>query len=1625
MRTVTVSLYVCWSRSRSGLLSALAALSFFSIAGCYNGQLDLSQLGLTVTPPPPVFSITGIKPASILPAGGVPITITGNLFDSGTTVTINAQSCAPIAISGPTTITCVAPGNLPAGATGTAFVVVTDSKGDMVEDMSDLNYAVPPTIASVGPALISTDGGSTITISGAGFASPIVTVNGLPCTSPVALSAGVITCVAPPSSTTGLATIMVTDFSGNGFSGSDSTHLSYGAPPVIFSVNQPVVGIAGGTSLTINGNNFNGPTVKINGTVCPGGTTATTITCTVPPSAISGLATLTIINANGLSTSNSTLLTYDANPTVTSSTTVSLSTAGETPITLFGANFLNPTVSIGGNICTINSSNATQIICTAPGGTAGATSVLVTNGDGLFVNYGPVSFDIPPTILTVTPPVISAVNGGSITINGANFLGSSVVTVNNVPCLVPVVVNPNRITCNAQGSSVGPATVQVKNGDGIVSNINATDLSYHQAPVITGIFPGFVANTVGTTITISGSNFITSPSPHVLINGTNCILGGVTSASIQCQAPALGWPPIPNPVNVTVVNSDNLTTTDSVDLTYGQAPIISSAAQTAAPPFSYLSTAGGTPVTINGSNFLNPTVTINNLSCGVTGWSPNLINCLAPSNSGPGVANIVVSNSPSLLSGSNSTVIQYVDPPMITNITPAVLSSLATGGSDLITITGTGFANAFVTVNAQSCSNPAVSGGGTTIACHAPLFGPGPAPAVVVKNTVTNLTATDMTHLTYDSPPVILGVTPPFISTSGDTLITINGSGFSTPTVTVNNAPCMGLTVGPPLTCTAALGTQGPAIVKVTNIDGVYATYTTQYADPPAIFGITSNAADPATASTSGGTQITITGSGFGTVAPIVTVTGGGGSGACIPFGALLDTSSTCTAPALGVGAASVVVKNGQNLLSSIADADLSYVDPTILTITPTTSADFGVLATVPGVNPFQADFILKNVGTVPATNITIQNLAAPFRVSADNCPVSPATFDPNVSCTITVQFLPFAIGSFSKTLLVNYGDGFGIAASATKTLTGKGGIEARAGFEIGNYDFGPQEVDTDLIHHFKVINAGGIDATSMNFTIPSPYFIDPGTNCGATLPAGKSCVLSVDSHAPSSPGNLVGLISLSYDLGGKVVSTSAGSILSLSGTANAVTALSIDLQGNIDFGDVNMGDPTPFQTVKVTLTNHVPVGVFVYTPEFNNFPSDGYSIIHDATNDPCGVSSFTQDLPADTSCDLTIKFQPVSTGNAAILMRIDYSTDGFATASSLFIPLNGKGVADYLYTISEDSNGRVYGFQVDPTNGSLSTMGFSNTLSSSLAVTTPTGLAADPLGHNLFVLSSSTSAIDQFSISTIDGYPSYFGNDVFSIPGSTPSDLVVDPILSSVYVTDFSGKLTSYPVNSGNLTSVGSNIISPSATQLTTLVMDTFGRYLFSGNPGAPEVTASAVGTPGHPQSVDAKGLIAGASPQNLALDPSNRFLYTSNTGVSSISLFTVDTATGELTPGSTEMLSGTSTPQGMAIDPTGQFLYIAIQDTGGDEIEFFTIDSASGNLTFKSSFPSQHQLPTQISIDPSGQFLYVTCPNSGFGLSQIDAYSIVPTGASAGSLNPLGAMPVDDFDFTTPTKLTIVHSQ
>ena len=247
------------------------------------------------------------------------------------------------------------------------------------------------------------------------------------------------------------------------------------------------------------------------------------------------------------------------------------------------------------------------------------------------------------------------------------------------------------------------ADIIVTNTDG-QSIALASGFTYQNAPTITSVSPSTGKSSGGTSITITGSDFLTGATVNI---GTNpCSNVVVNSNNITCTTPS----GISGMADIIVTNTDGQSVILASGFTYQNAPTITSISPSTDNP------AGGTPITITGSDFLTgATVNIGTNPCSnIVIVSPTRITCTTPAGT-VGVVDITVTNT----DGQTITLpssFTYQDAPTISSVSPNAGNPI---GGTSITITGSGLlTGATVNVGKNLCLNVDINP--TSITCTTP-----------------------------------------------------------------------------------------------------------------------------------------------------------------------------------------------------------------------------------------------------------------------------------------------------------------------------------------------------------------------------------------------------------------------------------------------------------------------------------------------------------------------------------------------------------------------------------------------------------------------------------------------------------------------------------------------------------------------------------------------------------------------------------------------------------------------------------------------------------------------------------------------------------------------------------------
>ena len=360
----------------------------------------------------------------------------------------------------------------------------------------------------------------------------------------------------------------------------------------------------GGTSVTIAGSNLTGATaVNFGGAAATSFVvnSASSITAVSPPgSAATVDVTVTTIGGTS-STAAPDQFTYIAAPTISSVTPNVGPSGGGTNVSIGGANLTGATsVNFGSTPATSFTVNsATSITAVAPAGSSGNVDIVVTTPGGTSSPSASdrFTFVAGPTISSVSPNAGPLAGGTIVTVSGANLTGATGVSFGSTAATSFTVNSSTSISAVAPAGAAGPVDISVTTLGGTTPASSSDRFTYVTGPVITSISPSGGPTAGGTNVTIIGANF--SGATAVKFGNLAATSFTVTNASsISAVAP-----PGSGVVDVTITTTGGSSPpTLSDQFTYVVGPSVTSVTP------SYGPAAGGTQVTITGTNFAGLTV---------------------------------------------------------------------------------------------------------------------------------------------------------------------------------------------------------------------------------------------------------------------------------------------------------------------------------------------------------------------------------------------------------------------------------------------------------------------------------------------------------------------------------------------------------------------------------------------------------------------------------------------------------------------------------------------------------------------------------------------------------------------------------------------------------------------------------------------------------------------------------------------------------------------------------------------------------------------------------------------------------------------------------------------------------
>ncbi len=272
------------------------------------------------------------------------------------------------------------------------------------------------------------------------------------------------------------------------------------------------------------------------------------------------------------------------------------------------------------------------------------------------------------------------------------------------------------------------------------------------------------------------------------------------------------------------------------------------------------------------------------------------------------------------------------------------------------------------------------------------------------------------------------------------------------------------------------------------------------------------------------------------------------------------------------------------------------------------------------------------------------------------------AALPAGASCTFSIVFQPQALGTISATFTVTDNSGGLSGMQQTVALSGTGVPipVSKAVLSLAGLSFAPTVLNTSATAQTIMLgNAGTAPLTIDGLVLGDIVEYSVSNTCGATLPVGASCLLTVNFH-PQSVGVLPSTLTLTDNSG--VASGTVQQVIALNGTGLPVPVPQAVLTPvAVSFAATNVGAISAAEVY--TLANTGTASLTIGGVDLSD--AGDFSL----TNN-CGST-----LPPSGSCSFAVVFQPQKAGVLSGTITVTDNSSGNNGAQQV-ISLQGTGVA-------------------------------------------------------------------------------------------------------------------------------------------------------------------------------------------------------------------------------------------------------------------------------------------------------------------------------------------------------------
>ena len=796
-----------------------------------------------------------------------------------------------------------------------------------------------------------------------------------------------------------------------------------------------------------------------------------------------------------------------------------------------GAGTVTVAFGAGAPVTVVPSSDSSLAVTTPAVGSPGAVTVTVATSSPAASATTSFTYVSPPAISSIVPTSGPSGGGNSVLITGTDLSppeSTTAASFGATGATVSHVTNTSLVATAPSGAGTVAVTVTVTlPGSDSATSTGVHNYVYVPAPTVTSVSPTSGPVSGGTDVTVTGTDFL--PGARVFFGPSD----GSSNLSADLPAIPTEWlsatsllvtspPGVVGATNVVVVNPDSqygvLASGAAGHFSYtGTAPSVSSVVLSSG------TSLGGVSVTVNGAGFL-ANADVEFVDATMVGASSNGV--AVSTFSGGGTLNVAstagfpVSGSVSVATSTGVAVVSYT----------ALTATAFTGAA---TISGGGTLATGGAVSASTAAQNVVVNSDTKITATTPAH-PAGAVAVQVRNVGGGVTTLASAYTFTAAPaPTVSSVVAASGSSLGGTPVTVTGTNFASgAAVFFGGARSPSAAVINPTTMSVAAPAHAAGVVAITVqlSDGqsasLGAAFTYSAAPAPTITSVTPNTGP-------GGTQITITGTGFAN-SQVVTAHAAAdalvsvGSAPCDPTATSGD--STCLTPVSGATPPTIVQSDTQIV---------------------------GLVPNAPG-----------GVATVTVTNPDGQSATSSFTYTGPAGPPTLTSIAPAAAGTLGGTPVTLTGTQFVKGATIAFVQG-GVAVKGSAVVVNGAGTSISAMTPAGVYG----TVD------IRVTNPGGLSVTLINafdFTTaaqPSITSVTPvsGPNCTLVTITGTGFanVNGGSTNAASAASVTVGgqALQSSTACGTTVTSASSGvdvSTFAGSGVLNVASTVSFPTSGSL-----------------------------------------------------------------------------------------------------------------------------------------------------------------------------------------------------------------------------------------------------------------------------------------------------------------------------------------------------------------------------------------------------------------------------------------------------------------------------